>query len=78
MLNKDNKYTYIVAGLLILATIAHAAGYLTDEQYKQIVAYLVGGGAISIRYAISKIPKNIIEAVNAANAALKVPPQAKF
>ncbi len=46
--------TYIVAGLMVVASGLRALGYISDDTYKTLEGILLGGGLMALRAGIAK------------------------
>lgn len=51
--------TYIVAGLIGLATVAHTLGWIDDTVYQVILGLLGAGGLAALRAGVTKSGTNI-------------------
>ena len=66
-----NKKTYIVAGVIALATFAQAMGWVTKEQYQTILGLLSSLGLAALRSGVSQEAARTKDIVQSA-AGLKV------
>jgi hypothetical protein len=55
----EGKKTYIVAGLVAVATVLQAFKVITTEQFEAVVGLLAAFGLYSVRSSISKIEERL-------------------
>jgi hypothetical protein len=51
----EGKKSYILAGVIAIATFAKLVGWISDSEFQTLIGFLGAGSIVTIRSAISKL-----------------------